>query len=102
MPWLSWLTQYEQWLRGSRTFVRWDLGWASILTIGLPTAGGWALTHLVVEFLGIGERGLPVWLLVWALLAPPLYLAATAPLRVMAGKVDQRLALSSLGGPTVK
>ena len=53
-------------------------------------AGGWALTHLVVEFLGIGELGLPVWLVVWALLAPPLYLAATIPLRVVAGRVDQR------------
>jgi hypothetical protein len=52
-------------------------------------AGGWALTHVVVGFLGIGELGLPVWLLVWALLAPPLYVAATAPLRVVAGRLDR-------------
>jgi hypothetical protein len=87
---LSWLRRYQQWLRESRTFVRWHEGWASIFTIGVPMAGGWALTHLVVEFLGIGELGLPVWLVVWALLAPPLYLAATIPLRVVAGRVDQR------------
>lgn len=65
-------------------------------------AGGWALTHVVVEFLGIGELGLPVWLLVWALLAPPLYLAATIPLRLLAGRVDQRAAMSNPAPPTAK
>lgn len=95
IPWPSWLRHYEHWLRGSRTFVRWHEGWASVLTIGLPMAGGWALTHVVVESLGIGELGLLVWLAVWALLAPPLYLAATIPLRVVAGRVDRRAALPS-------
>src|SRR5215831_14234902 len=90
IPALSWLSQYQQWLRGSRTFVRWHEGWASILTIGLPMAGGWALTHVVVQLLGIGALGLLMWLVVWALLAPPLYLAATAPLRVVAGRIDRR------------
>ena len=90
IPGLAWLRHYQQWLRGSRTFVRWHEGWASILTIGLPMAGGWALTHVVLELLGIGGLGLLVWLLVWALLAPPSYLAATAPLRIVAGRIDQR------------
>ena len=90
LSWLSWLSQYQRWLRGSRTFVRWHEGWASILTIGLPMAGGWALTHVVVGFLGIGELGLLVWLLVWALLAPPLYVLATVPLRIVAGRFDPR------------
>jgi hypothetical protein len=65
-------------------------------------AGGWALTHVVVEFLGVGDFGLLVWLLVWALLAPPLYLAATIPLRVLAGRVDRRAALSNPAPPTTK
>jgi hypothetical protein len=99
IPGFSWLSRYERWLRGSRTFVRWDEGWASIVTIGLPTAGGWALTHVVVEFLGIGELGLLVWLAVWALLAPPLYLAATAPLRILAGRVDLRSVVSDPARP---
>ena len=99
IPGFSWLNRYERWLRGSRTYVRWREGWASIITVGLPTAGGWALTHVVVEFLGIGELGLLVWLAVWALLAPPLYVAATSPLRVLAGRVDQRTALSDLIRP---
>jgi hypothetical protein len=100
IPGLPWLSRYQRWLRGSPTFVRWDEGWASILTIGLPTAGGWALTHVIVGFLGIGELGLPVWLMVWAVVAPPLYLGATAPLRVMAGRVDQRAAANDSDGPS--
>jgi hypothetical protein len=96
---LPWLGRYQRWLRASRTFVRWHEGWASILTIGVPMAGGWALTHVVVEFLGIGDLGLLVWLVVWAVLAPPLYLAATVPLRVLAGRVDRRAALNNPIGP---
>lgn len=99
LPRVPGLSAYQEWLRGSRTFVRWHAGWASIMTIGMPMAGGWALTHVVVGLLGLGELGLPIWVLVWALLAPPLYFAATVPLRLIAGWVDERAMSADPGQP---
>ncbi len=87
---IRWLSRYNEWLHQSRTYTKWLDGWALVIVIGMPLAGGWALMHAVLGWVGIGEFGLPVWLLVWVFLAPPLYFGATALLRLAAAVFDRR------------
>jgi predicted ABC-type exoprotein transport system permease subunit len=87
---IRWLDRYQAWLRESRTYMKWLDGWALVIVIGMPLAGGWVLMHVILSWVRIGESPLLVWILVWAFLAPPLYFAATALLRLAAGLLDVR------------